>query len=63
MQTVFHNEILRTPQPTHRVIEGWPPPRKHPPPRRKRARRVIALRLAQAARRIDDRAAWRAFAP
>lgn len=60
MQTVFHNEILRSTRPETRVIEGWPPPRKHPPPR---VRPALALRLARAARRIDDRAAWRAFAP
>ena len=63
MQTVFHNEILRSPRPTKPHIVGWPPPRKHPPPKRRRARRAIALQLAKTARRIDDRAAWRAFAP
>ena len=62
MQTVFHNEILRTPRPAKPIITGYPPPRQHPPPKR-RMRHAIALRMARTARRIDDRAAWRAFAP
>jgi hypothetical protein len=62
VHTQFNHEHLRTPRPQKPYVEGWPPPRKHPPPRQ-RMRFVVALRLARVARRIDDRAAWRAFAP
>jgi hypothetical protein len=62
VHTQFNYETLRCERPSKPFIEGWPPPRKHPPPRR-RVRFAVALRLAQTARRIDDRAAWRAFTP
>ena len=62
MYSELHFEALRAPRPTPRVIEGWPPPAAHPPPQ-VRVRRRTALALARLARRIDDRGAWRAFAP
>jgi hypothetical protein len=62
VHTLFNYENLRCERPSKPYVEGWPPPRKHPPPKR-RVRPIVALRLARVARRIDDRAAWRAFTP
>jgi hypothetical protein len=64
VNTQLHYEALRAPRPERPYIEGWPPPkRRHPPPGRGRIRPRIAARLVRLARRIDDRAARRAFAP
>jgi hypothetical protein len=62
MDSRLRYHALRSAAPEPRYIEGWPPPRRHPPPR-KRIRQIAAISLARLARRIDDRAAWRAFAP
>ena len=63
MHTLFNHETLSAPPPKRHYVEGWPPPKKRHPPPRPKVRARVAIRLARLARRIDDRAAWRAFAP
>jgi hypothetical protein len=63
VQTMFQLEAARLTRSTSPWLERWRPPRWKPPPRERRVRPAVALRLVRAARRLDDRAAWRAFAP
>ncbi len=65
MHTLLNHETLRAPEPKRHYVEGWPPPKRHHPPPGPglQVRSRLATRLARLARRIDDRAAWRAFAP
>lgn len=64
MNSMLHLEAIRSAhRPEPRYIEGWPPHRPPRPPGPNRVRGRAALSLARLARRIDDRAAWRAFAP
>lgn len=63
MHTLLNHETLRAPAPKRHYVEGWPPPKRHHPPPGRHVRARVALRLARLARRVDDRAAWRAFAP
>lgn len=64
MNSMIHFEAIRNEhRPVRPYIEGWPVIRPKRPPGRRRVRGRAALSLARMARRIDDRAAWRAFAP
>jgi hypothetical protein len=62
VQTLFEIHAACLTRSASPWVERHQPPRWKPPPRR-RVRPAIALRLVRLARRLDDRAAWRAFAP
>ena len=62
MQTLFELEAACLTRSTSPWVERYRPPRWKPPPKR-RVRPFVALRLVRLARRLDDRAAWQAFAP